>query len=52
MLMRAYPVVETEPNPKTEPCFSSPFVLQVELAECLERGGFKSINEAIGADCR
>jgi len=27
-------------------------VLQAELAECLERDGFKSVQEAVGADCR
>ncbi|GAB2285016.1 hypothetical protein Dimus_019472 [Dionaea muscipula] len=26
--------------------------MKEELAACLERDGFKSINEAIGADCR
>ncbi|KAL5721558.1 dihydroorotate dehydrogenase (quinone) [Ranunculus cassubicifolius] len=26
--------------------------LKAELAECLERDGFKSIHEAVGADCR
>ncbi|CAK9184571.1 unnamed protein product [Ilex paraguariensis] len=26
--------------------------LKAELAQCLERDGFKSIYEAIGADCR
>ena len=27
-------------------------LLQAELARCLERDGFKSILEAVGADCR
>ncbi|KAM7262107.1 hypothetical protein ACFE04_021184 [Oxalis oulophora] len=26
--------------------------IKVELAECLEKDGFKSIHEAVGADCR
>jgi hypothetical protein len=26
--------------------------LKAELAECLERDGFKSVLEAVGADCR
>lgn len=25
---------------------------QAELAECLERDGFKSVQEAVGADCK
>lgn len=32
--------------------FSFPFFFQAELAECLERDGFKSVQEAVGADCR
>lgn len=27
-------------------------IFQAELAECLEKDGFKSIYEAVGADCR
>lgn len=27
-------------------------ILQAELAECLERDGFKSVLEAVGADCK
>lgn len=26
--------------------------IKAELAECLERDGFKSVIEAVGADCR
>ena len=28
------------------------FISQAELAECLERDGFKFITEAVGVDCR
>jgi dihydroorotate dehydrogenase len=32
--------------------YNSRAFLQAELAECLERDGFKSISEAVGADYR